>query len=205
LKNEADKIEARLRNLLAKQPVHAISTRKVAVVFEHPLLRVEDNRVKTVGGGAEGNGLRILPGKQSRCALTVLPLLEDARIVLVIRYRYAPGRWSLEFPRGQESAADAAWADAAERILSQVCGLDAQSTRLLGAVNPDPRMLSGSEIVVLAEGCVYRPDHEWDDQQFIAGTLDVPMHCLDSLIVRGRIDCGTSLAALCLYRAQYAT
>ncbi len=203
MKSEADAAEARMRELIARHPPHPVTTRQVAIAYQHALLRIEENGIRSSVTGAEEKSLRVVPAAELAGATTVVPMLDDGRLVLVARYRYAPSKWSLEFPRGAGGALDLSWAEHAAQILADQTGLAARSTILVGATNPDPGIMAVGGIVVLAQGCRQESPQDLNDE-LIAGTLAVSSDCLDQLMLRGSIDCGPSLAAVALCRAFLA-
>jgi len=204
LKNEAEEIESRLREMIARQTSQPIATREINVACEGPGIRVENHKIGLSAGRSDTSALRITSDGKSAGQVTIIPVTTDGSMVFLVRYRYAAGRWGLEFPSGEVPSDDVTWAEASKQILSQLCGTVVQSVRLLGAVNPHPGIFSGIEAIVLAEGCARRPEHQVEESMLIAGSLDVPQHCLDPLILRGRLDSGTTLSAISLYRAHLA-
>ena len=191
------KIELLLRSCL-KQP---IATRQVSIVFENRQLRIEDNQVCNASGGNDQNRLRVALGTQRSCGAVVIPRLADGRIVLVARYRYAAGKWSVELPRGLSQAKDEGWKQAAMRCLLDDVGLVALRMRLLGSFQIEPGLISSETVAVLADGCA-QAEAPSGSRQLIAGSTAVNDHELEQLVRAGTIDCGLTLAALSLYRVR---
>jgi len=185
--------------LIRRQPLRMIATRRVVVAFENSSLRVEDNQVRHLPTGADGTGLRIAFGEQNRRRATIIPMLPDGQLVLINRYRYAPGKWSLEFPRGAENPVDDCWRDSAARTLLADTGLTSDRLTLLGATNADPQFSSTSGVTVLAEGC--QVSNAAAPSELISGSIMLTPECLAQFIRQGDIDCGVTLAALSLLHA----
>jgi len=100
------------------------------------------------------------------------------------------------------AAAHAACYSMALSMILGDAGMKAEEMRLLGAIQADPALISISTIVILAEGCLGPPTKPADAVGLIAGRIALTSEELDDLTRRGEIACGTTLAALCLYRAQ---
>lgn len=179
-----------------------IATELIRVAYEDSHLRVECNRVRNAITAEESIALRIAPSDNTRHVVVVIPFLDDGRLVLLGRYRYAVGRWSIELPRFWGQTSDAGWREAVEEHLLKETGLKAEGMRLLGAIEVDPAIVSVSTIVILAEGCTGPLAKPADAAESIAGCIALSPGAVDDLIRRGEIACGTTLAALCLYRAQ---
>jgi 8-oxo-dGTP pyrophosphatase MutT (NUDIX family) len=134
-------------------------------------------------------------------ALKVIPQLPDGRLVLVIRYRPALGKWSVEFPRGLAHIGDEGWKQAAEKRLREDAGMTCAQMALIGAIDVDAQRTASSVLVVIARGCGYRQPPQAGPSGPIAGSVPICLTCLDDLIRQGDIGCGMTLAALSLYRA----
>lgn len=181
------------------QPIATVETR---VAFEDALVRVEANRVRNAATQVEETALRIVPASESQYMVAIVPVLDDGRVLLVGRYRYALARWSLEFPRFWSESADAGWEHAAAVNLFKSTGLVADQMRLLGAIEVEPSLTSISMLVIQAIDCGGLPAKPSDPSTLIAGCVALAADEIDALMRRGEVCCGATLSALCLYRAQ---
>jgi hypothetical protein len=182
--------------------IQPIATVEVRAVFEDALLRVEANRVRNAATEAEETALRIVPTIESQHMVTIVPLLDDGRFLLVGRYRYPLGRWSLEFPRFWIQSNDAGWERSVAANLHRSTGLVADQMRLLGAIEVEPALTSISMLVIQALDCGALPARPSDPSTLIAGCVALADDEIDALMRRGEVSCGATLSALCLYRAQ---
>jgi hypothetical protein len=182
--------------------IQPIATIETCVAFEDALLRVETNRVRHAATQAEETALRILPASDAQYMATIVPILDDGRFLLVGRYRYALGRWSLEFPRFWAQSSDVGWERAAVENLLKSTGLIADQMRLLGAIEVEPSLTSISMLVIHAADCGVLPARPADPAALIAGCVALAADEMDALMCRGEVSCGATLSALCLFRAQ---
>jgi hypothetical protein len=196
-----ERAELRIRRIIDANSDHRLTTQQVCLAFEHEALRVECNLVRSAATDQEGLALRIAPADATQYLAVVIPVLEDGRLVLLGRYRYAAGRWSVELPRSSCHTSDAGWKQIAEEHLLNDTGLRAESMRLLGAIQVDPALIVVSTLVILATGCVGPEDRPADPVEGIAGSLAVTLDEFHRLARQGEIVCGTTLAALSLYQA----
>lgn len=65
-------------------------------------------------------------------AVSVVPVAEDGRVIMVRQYRPALDRFILEIPAGKRDVADEPPADTAQRELGEEIGMRAGSLQLLG-------------------------------------------------------------------------
>jgi ADP-ribose pyrophosphatase len=191
-----------IQRMVGANFLHPLITEEVQVICDAADLRVEHNRVRNVATDEVGLALRVVPADGSRYGSVVVPVLFDGRFVLVGRYRYPLGRWSIEFPRAAIQTRDSGWKHSSRKHLLKHAGLKATRMTLLGAIEPEPALIALPTIVVLAEGCVERHASRANPRQLIAGTIAVSSDELDHLVRRGEIACGVTLAALSLYHAR---
>lgn len=85
--------------------------------------------------------------------VSVVPLTEDGRIILVEQYRHGVGDWVLECPGGSIDASDAGPAAAARRELLEETGYAASDIVALGASARDPGSQSSRVHTFLARDC----------------------------------------------------
>jgi hypothetical protein len=148
-----------------------------------------------------------VPGK-SRTAI-VVPQMPDGRYGLVMRYRFAPAKWSLEFPSAlvaEEPDGDGedTWRDSCARVLGDATGWIARDISLLGSVQVDPSCMATQAIVAWAQNCTRQRIVSWDPQSMIAGCVAASPAALDQLIRRGEVECSATLSALFLARLRSA-
>lgn len=179
-----------------------LATEQTRVAFENTLVRVEWNVVRNTATLAESAALRIAPVDDSRHVAVIVPVLADGRLLLLVRYRYAVSRWSIEFPRYWGQSSDGGWRQHAEEQLLKDTGLKADRMRLLGALQADPALIAISTIVIVAQGCTGPLNKPPDPDELISGSLALDSAAMDQQIRQGEIICGTTLAALCMVRAQ---
>jgi hypothetical protein len=203
----------RTQRQVTHSSVPLVTTRQ-HVVWENGVWQVESNEVHNLQTLGPQRAMRITPAIESRYEAIVIPLASDGRLHLLPRYRYPIERWSLEFPRFEFENDDDGWKDAVETDLLQLTGLTADKLTLLGAVQADPSLLANTVVVILAEGCrvssLRQGTRVMDEAQAaeelnpgVAGLRDVPLVELLTLIHRGEVTCGVTMAALTLYRAMF--
>ncbi len=195
-------VDLQIQKMIGSNFPHPIATQQVRVTSESAQLRVEHNLVRNAATFEEGLALRIALPDEGQCVAVTIPVLGDGRLLLVGRYRYPVGRWSIEFPRAICQMREAGWRQPAEENLLRDTGLKPDKWRLLGAVQIDPALMSIIALVILAEGCAGLQEKAWDTTELIAGSVAVTLDELDDLVRRGEVVCVVTLAALCLYRAQ---
>jgi hypothetical protein len=183
-------------------PDRPVATRQTRVAFENALLRIEWNVIRNSATRTESTALRIVPADESRHVVVLVPVLTDGRLLMLRRYRYAPARWSTEFPRYWGQSSDSGWRQHAQEQLLKNTGLQADRMRLLGAVQVDPALFAVSTVVVLADSCTGPLKKRPDPDELISGSVTLNEIDVDELMRQGEIACGTTLSALCLYRAQ---
>jgi hypothetical protein len=193
--------DLQIQRMLRSGATHPVATQQVRIAFESAELRVEENLVRNAEASWERFMLRIALPDEGQCVAVTIPVLDEGRLLLVGRYRYPVGRWSIEFPRAVFQMRDAGWRQPAEENLLKDSGLKADQWRLIGAVQVDPALMSASALVILAEGCSQSHEKAFDPVELIAGSVAVTLSELDDLLRRGEVVCGVTLSALCLYRA----
>ncbi|MBI3840247.1 MAG: NUDIX hydrolase [Planctomycetia bacterium] len=197
-----NRIDLAIQKMIGLNRAHPVTTQQVRVAFENAQLRVEHNLVRNAATFEETLALCIALPDEAQCVAVTIPVLSDGRLLLLGRYRYPVGRWSIEFPRAMCQTIDSGWRQPAEENLLKDAGLQADNWRLLGAVQVDPALMSTSALVILAEDCAGLQEKAFDDAELIAGSVALTGEELDELVRRGEVVCGVTLAALCLYRAQ---
>jgi hypothetical protein len=193
--------DLQIQKMIGSGATHPVATQQVRIAFESAELRVEENVVRNAETSLERFMLRIALPDEGQCVAVTVPVLSDGQLLLVGRYRYPVGRWSIEFPRAICQMREAGWRQPAEENLLKDTGLKADQWRLIGAVQVDPALMSTSALVILAEGCARSHEKAFDPVELIAGSVAVTLSELDDLLRRGEVVCGVTLSALCLYRA----
>jgi hypothetical protein len=188
-----------IQRLVGTSFMHPIVTEEARTVCQDAAVRVEHNRVRNVATGQHDEMIRVMPLDDSRYVAVVVPVLLDGRLLLVVRYRYAVDRWSLEFPRFDSQTRDTGWKHAAQSSLLKDVGLRATKMTLVGAIQPDAALVATSAVMIVAEGCAQRAARPANPRQLTAGTVAVTADELHRLVRRGEISCGVTLAALALY------
>jgi len=197
-----------IQRMMGSHAEHPLATTLTHVAWESPLLRLECNLVRNLTTAQDDFVVRIAPAVEPYYPAVVIPVGPDGNLHLLGRYRYAIGRWSIEFPRFEFDSSDAGWKDRAENDLGRVTGLAAEEMSLLGAIQVDPAWMTITNVVILAQGCVpaaisgSSAAPGASASEVIAGRLAVSLAQMSQLVERGEIVCGVTLAALALYRAR---
>jgi ADP-ribose pyrophosphatase len=171
---------------------HLIETRLSSEpVFEGKLLHVRRDRVRLPDGALATREYIVHPG-----AVLVVPVLPDARLVVVRQYRYPLQQVFVEFPAGKLDPGESALGTGV-RELQEEAGYTAQRWTRLGVIHPLLSYSTEAIEIYLAEGL----DHvgaQLDDGEF----LDVASMSVDEMLAG--IDCGEitdakTVTALLLY------
>lgn len=186
--------------MLEPEFLEPLSTEQTSVEYADETLRLECNQVRNKVTNEVSTAVRLVQVDAARYAIVTIPVLPDGRLILYGRYRYAIGRWSLEFPRSTIDTTDVGWRTLAEENLLRDTGLESDDMRLLGAIQLDPELMSMSVLVVLAEGCSGSRAFSPDPGSLVAGRVALTPEELDQLIRGGEIVCATTLSALYLCR-----
>jgi hypothetical protein len=188
-------------NKFAAQPFEPLVTEKRQVVFENAVLSIEDNVVRNSATSEVTSQLRILSGGESTYRAVIVPRLKDGRFVMLSRYRYAVGQWSIEFPRLSWSNDDGGWKDPTRTLLLTEVGIAAPELALLGAVHAEPAILCQSSVVILADECVSAGRCIPNATHLIAGVVTLSLPELEQSVRAGEVFCGVTLSALSMYQA----
>src|SRR5262245_36847723 len=131
--------------------------------------------------------------------MIIIPLLDDGRLVLVVRKR-SPEESSLEFPAGFDTATEVNWRDTADRTLLERTGLVSPQMHVLGGVYHECPTSVSRLGVVLAEKCA-APTGETSalGQSTLAGILEVSRDDLEQRVRQGDIEDSLTLAAYAIY------
>ncbi len=164
------------------------------IVHQAGFLRIECLQVQARDGRMLDRHVVRHPG-----AVTVVPVLDDGRLVMIRNYRIAVGEWLEEFCAGKlEPGEDPE--PAAGRELEEECGYRAGSVRRLGAYLTSPGFCD--ELMHLYEATALTPCEqalEADEQ------IEVELVHPDEVqrrIATGQIKDGKTIAAFHLWRAS---
>ena len=129
--------------------------------------------------------------------LMVVPLTSAGRLVLVRQYRHGAREPGLEVPGGLHDGAGESPEQGAARELVEETGYGGGEFSFLGALRPQPALLSNRAWIYLARGVAKRAEPEPDQGEEFEVVLldprDVP-----SRIARGEISNAMTIAALAL-------
>ncbi len=131
-------------------------------------------------------------------AVTVIPVLDDGRLVLIRNFRIAVGEWLEEFCAGKlEEGEDPQLA--AHRELEEECGYRAASVRPMGGYLTSPGFCD--ELMYLFEATGLEPcGQALDVDEQIEVELVAPAE-VERRIVSGQIKDGKTIAAFHLWNA----
>ena len=197
---EAQLARQRIQELIHQHPAPPIVRDEVGIAYQDPQVCVENHRISFQPTGRESRRLRVTVADAQHNALVVIPVRADGRLSLVVRYRYASEKWSVEFPNGFGVAVEENWQDTACRTLLEKAGLAAARMHVLGGVHHRSHVSATNYAVVFAQQCE-QVGTVFDTKRSIAGTVEISLPCLYQLIRRGDVDCSLTLAGLALYQA----
>ncbi len=190
------------QHLVSASLTHPLTTEEVRAVCESDTFRVERNRVRITALDEAREAIRAVSLDDTHYEEVVVPKLDDGRLLLVSRYRYATERWSVEFPRFAGQTSEEGWKHTMEDNLQKRIGMTAGKMTLLGGIYPDAASTAITTIVILAEGCAQQGPLATDPRDLIAGSFAETPEEINRLVRQGEITCGVTLAALALYDAQ---
>jgi hypothetical protein len=196
------KARTRIDDLVRQHRSHPVLTTQIRTIAHEGPLHLQTCRVLRLNTGAEDVRARVEYADGGRYTAILVPRFSDGRLQLLLRYRPAIGRWSLELPRSTAPDDDSGWRASAETELLHSTGLTCPQMQLLGSVNIDPCFLRATALVILASDCRVGQSPTWDEQRLIAGAVTAPAETLPELIRNGEIECGHTLAALSIYSAS---
>jgi 8-oxo-dGTP pyrophosphatase MutT (NUDIX family) len=128
----------------------------------------------------------------------VLPVTFDGKAIMIRQMRAGSMKMTLEVPGGVVDAAEGRDPMmAAIRELEEETGFTSQRVLPLGAINPNPAIMTNKCHFFLALSCVPNPDRKhFPDAEESIETLVVPVGELDQLVRTGQVD--HALSALCI-------
>ncbi|CAM3217746.1 NUDIX hydrolase [Rhodothermus bifroesti] len=130
--------------------------------------------------------------------VNVIPVTPEGQIVFVRQYRYGTKEVSLEIPGGAVDPEDPSPLEAARRELREETGYAPEHLRYLGAVAPNPAILTNRCHVFLAENVRLVGAQQLDGAEEIEVVL-LEVGEIPERIMRGEITHALVLAALYLY------
>lgn len=128
-------------------------------------------------------------------AVSVIPLLDDGRVIMERQYRYAHGRVFFEIPAGKLDSPDEDPLSAAKRELREETGAVAEKMTFLGELDTSPALISEKIYMYLAEGLTFT-ETELDEDEFLFVEY-VELKTLYNMVMAGEIkDAKTQIAVL---------
>jgi len=159
-------------------------------IYDGAVLKVVRDKVSLPNGAEAYREMCLHVG-----AVAVLPLLEDGRVIMERRYRYAHGRVFPEIPAGKLDAPDEIPLSAAQRELREETGAVAERYTYLGRIDTTPALINEKIHLYLAEGLTFG-ERELDEDEFLDVEL-IPLEELYEMVMRGEIaDAKTQIAVL---------
>ena len=135
--------------------------------------------------------------------VNILPITADGDLVFVRQFRQGSERVSLELPGGLIDPHERDPLEAAVRELREETGHEAAQWHALGAMNPNPAMISNRCHAFLATGCRAVGGLLQDPGEDLEVVL-VPVADLDALLRSGGVEHAIVLATIALWRAHVA-
>ena len=194
--------EFAVQHLVSASLIHPLTTEEVCAVCESDTFRVERNRVRIMPLDEAREAIRAVSLDDTHYEAVVVPKLDDGRLLLVSRYRYATERWSVEFPRFAGQSSDEGWKHTVEDNLQKRIGMTAGKMTLLGGIYPDAASTAITTIVILAEGRAQQGPLATDPRDLIAGSFAETPEELNRLVLPGGDNLRSDAGVLALYDVQ---
>ncbi|MQA93136.1 MAG: NUDIX domain-containing protein [Streptosporangiales bacterium] len=159
-------------------------------LYKDPWLDIRVADVEITGGRhLQHRLIRTAPGAGA------VVLDDQRRVLLLWRHRFITDTWAWEIPVGGMNAAEAP-AAAAAREVEEETGWRPGPMRPLTVVHPTPGISDSKHHIFLADGATLQgtPAEDWEAERIEW----VPLTQIPSLIAKGDIVAGTTMAALCL-------
>jgi ADP-ribose pyrophosphatase len=167
--------------------------RSRATVLNGPVVSVEDLVVEAPDGSHHGRQVVRHPG-----AVSVVPLTDQGRVVMVRQYRAALDATLLEIPAGKRDVAGELPEVTASRELAEEVGLEAASLDRLGEFHNSPGFCDEHSIVYLATGLrQVDVDRQGVEEQHLE-LVEVPLDEVPTLIATGQLVDAKSIIGLLL-------
>ncbi len=126
----------------------------------------------------------------------VLPVLPDARIVMIEQYRHATRQFLWELVAGRMEPGETP-AQAGARELAEETGYRAKKLKVFLDVFPTPGFLEERMILLLASDCVAGQASPEDDEKIVSKIYTA--FELENMIKRGKLRDAKSVAGLLYY------
>ncbi len=176
----------------AKRDAHLVETKVSSeTVFDGKLLHVRRDTVRLPDGRLATREHVVHPG-----AVLIVPVLPDARLVVLRQYRYPLDRVFIEFPAGKLDPGEAGL-ETAQRELIEEAGYDAAKWTSLATIHTLISYTNEKIELFLAEGLTHvgaKPD----DGEFVE-VVTMSLGEMLSALDRGEITDAKTVAALLLY------
>lgn len=127
-------------------------------------------------------------------AVSVIPILDDNRVIMERQYRYAHGRVFLEIPGGKLDSPDEDHEEAVRRELREETGAVAERLTFLGRLDTTPALIDEKIYLYMAEGLSFS-ERELDEDEFLDVEL-IPLVELVDMVMRGEICDGKTQIAI---------
>lgn len=161
--------------------------RGAEAVFTHRLFSMEVQQLEA--GGDERQAIVLHPTPW----VNMIPLRDDGRVILVRQWRFGTAAPSLEVPGGMVDPGEEPLA-AAQRELMEETGYRAGVWTRLGAVHPNPAIMSNECSIFLAEELAWIEEPRGDGDEEIV-VESAPLEEIPELIRRGEITHSLVIAA----------
>jgi 8-oxo-dGTP pyrophosphatase MutT (NUDIX family) len=135
-------------------------------------------------------------------AVSVVPLTDDGRVLMVRQYRAAVGAELLEIPAGKRDVAGEAPAATAARELAEEVGMAAGSLALLTEFFNSPGFCDERSFVYLATGLTPCPSTAASVEERHMAVVPVPLAEVPGMIAAGELTDAKSIIGLCLARER---
>jgi ADP-ribose pyrophosphatase len=169
---------------MTARPFDVLSSR---IVLDNPFLRVRADQVR----GRDEEGVHYVV--ELPRAATIVPILDDGRVLLIREYRHSIGRVILEFPGGRVDPSETP-ETAARRELVEETGFEAETFVPLGSFFPAAGLLDHEGFLFEARGLKPAPRRLEAFEEIEV----VPMTWaeVDAALAAGKIVDGFCMAAL---------
>ncbi len=181
-------------------PPHEFAVSDSETLHVGRILAVRLDQVVMPGGGVARREIVEHPG-----AVAILPLHDDATVVMIDQYRYAVGRRLRELPAGLLDTAGEDPVSTARRELVEEVGCTAQDWSVLVDVVSSPGFSDEAVRVFLARGLteIGRPAGD-DDEEADLSVVRVPLADAVRQVLAGEIVNASTVAGLLAAQAVLA-
>jgi len=130
----------------------------------------------------------------------VVPVLDDGRIVITVKYRYLMDKQSIEFPAGKIELGDDPL-ETAKRELEEETGWEADQYIRVGIIEPSPAEIKNPGHIFLAQAYGQKEAHPNDTEQI--EVLYRRPDEIDEMIKRNDIWDGPTIATWAMVRHHF--